>query len=509
MPDTDAEAPGRLRLLVAVPLATACGIFLFAAVAGLTGLWTAALAIGVIAAIFLARVFWTRPVIPLDPAACSRALGILAAVAAFVALVQLGRLAAFMVSPANVACSTLPSSDWEVHHSCLSAYYVAGKEARGPANIYEASLYTAPDDNPAARRNPLMLGPFRIDVFEYPPPFLTLPRALLLLTPDFMRFRALWFGLNGAVVLLAMVVVARRMGFTAGTRALLLSPLVWMALPTLSTLQKGNVQALVIAIAMLAMELFERRRWASGGALLAYATVSKLFPGLLAIHLLVQRRWRALAWTVTLGAALVVVSLIDVGAQPFAAFLQHLPGLLGGEAFPAFRNPAAMAVNLSVPGLAFKLKLFGVAGMSFGAAKILGWVYTAVALWAVVLLARRSPKEQPGPVVWMAVLIIATLRSPFLPQAYASFPPLWLLTLVAASLAPTARNVGLTLLGWAALNIFWPLDWPMDPRKLALLNAVPQALTIGLATLVVWRAATAPKIASSPPGESVTVAAAG
>src|SRR5438105_13004731 len=139
MTDTIAEAPGRLRLLVAVPVATACGIFVFAAAAGLTGVWTAALAIGVGAAILLARVFWRRPVVPLDPSACSRALGIVAAVAALVALVQFGRLAVFMVSPANVACSTLPSSDWELRHSCVSAYYVAGNAARGAANIYEES----------------------------------------------------------------------------------------------------------------------------------------------------------------------------------------------------------------------------------------------------------------------------------------------------------------------------------------------------------------------------------
>src|SRR5207253_4855086 len=182
---------------------------------------------------------------------------------------------------------------------------------------------------------------------------LPLPRALLAVAPDFLRFRSLWFGLMGAVVLGAMLVTARLMGAAAGTRALLYSPLIWASYSTISGLQKGNVQVLVIAIAMLGMAFLEQRRWLSGGALLAYATASKLFPGLLAIDLIVRRRWRALAWTVAMGAGIVLVSQLDLGWTPFAAFLKHLPGLVGGEAFPAFRNPAAIAINMSVPGIVF------------------------------------------------------------------------------------------------------------------------------------------------------------
>jgi len=68
-------------------------------------------------------------------------------------------------------------------------------------------------------------------------------------------------------LLLALVVVARFLGPADGTRALLLSSLVWLALPTtISTLQKGNVQVIVIAASMLAMVLFERRHQAAGAS---------------------------------------------------------------------------------------------------------------------------------------------------------------------------------------------------------------------------------------------------
>jgi len=87
----------------------------------------------------------------------------------------------------------------------------------------------------------------------------------------------------------------------------------------------------------------------------------------------------------------------------------------------------------------------------------------------------------------MAILVLATLRSPFLPQAYAALPPLWLLTLFAATSAPAAKTLGLTLLAWLVFNLFWPLDWPMDPRLLALVTGLPQALTVLMAVLALRR----------------------
>jgi hypothetical protein len=353
--------------------------------------------------------------------------------------------------------------------------------------VFDSSLYTQPGDTGVGVRKPLTLGPFGIDVYEYPPPFLLLPRACMLLAPDFMRLRTLWFGLTVGVVLLAMVVVASSLGPAAGTRALLLSPLVWAALPTLSFLQKGNVQGLVVALSMLAMVLFERRRFAAGGALLAYATVSKLFPGLLVVYLLARRQWRALAWTVGASVLLALVALIDVGWQQYAGFASHLPGLLGGEAFPAFRNSAAKAINYSVPGLVFKAELYGVPGTGFLASKIVGWIWTMVILWLTVRIARRTLRDGEKPLVWIAVLILATLRSPFLPQAYAAFPPLWLLTLLAATYAPAAKTIGLTVLAWVCFNAFWPLDWPVDPRLLAALTGLPQALTVLITLLALQR----------------------
>ncbi|TMQ63799.1 MAG: DUF2029 domain-containing protein [Candidatus Eisenbacteria bacterium] len=475
----------------------ACGIFAFTIAAGAVGSLAAAFVIAVIVAALVGWAWRARPLVPIDEAASPRGLKIVALVATVAALVQLARLAVFMVDPTKPGYSQVPASDWEVRHSCLSAYFVAARAADHVPNIYADSLYTSPDDDPTTIRKARMIGPFKIDVYEYPPPFLLLPRALRTVFPDFLRFRMMWFGLNSAVILLAMLVLARGLGPAAGTRALLLSPLMWAAAPTLSVLQKGNAQALVIAISILAMALFERRRWGMGGALLAYATVSKLYPGLLVVYLIARREWRAVAWTAGMSVALAAVTVIDIGSAPFVAFLDHLPGLVGGEAFPAFRNPMAVAINYSIPGLVFKLKLFGAPGMTFAAAKVVGWIYTLILLAVIVAIGRRPVAARQKPLVWLGIIILATLRSPFLPQGYAGFPALVLLVLLGAMSALTPKTLAAVLLTWLALNIAWPMDWPMDPRLLALLSTIPQVVTIALAIVALRRSGREAAIAAT------------
>jgi hypothetical protein len=475
-----------MRIAIAVALAGAFAIFAFAIADGVSGSVLLSFVAGAIVAAGVGWQVWRRPILPITET--SRALHAVSALAAIVALVQLGMLTVFMVDSTRVAYSTVPESAWEVRHSCLSAYFVAGEAMARGEDIFATSLYNDPSDTGVGQRRSRKIGPFYVDVYEYPPPFLIVPRACRLLTADFHRLRPLWFGLCGGAVLIAMLAVARGMGPEAGTRALLLLPLAWVGHGMLNTLQKGNVQVVVVALALLAMVLFERRRWAGGALLLAYAIVSKLHPGMLVFYLLVRRQWRPVAWTAAMGVVLVAISLWDGGLTPFIAFLDHLPKLLSGEAFPALRNPGPVSINTSVPGLVFKAKLFGVPGMGFPAAKIVGWIFTAVILWATYSAARRTLREDEKPLVWIAILILATLRSPFLPQAYGVVPSLWALTLLGATYPATARTIVLVVLAAVSLNLHWALDAGMDHRvRAALSTLLPQAATILVAVLALRR----------------------
>jgi hypothetical protein len=470
-----------MRLTAALALALATGLIFFTGAVGAFGSVPAGAVAAAVAAAAAGVLLWRWPPVDLDAAAAPRALRVVSLLAVVVALVQLARLSIFIVDASQTSYSTVPSSRWEILHSCVTAYFVAGEAAGRVSNVFADDLYSLPGDSSAPRR-PRMLDGFRVDVYEYPPPFLLLPRALRLAAPDFLRFRALWFAVNAAVVLAVMVAVARSFGPAVGTRVFLLSPLVWASLTLTNAFQKENVQMLVVALSVLGLLLFERRRWAAGGFVLAFAIASKLYPGMLVVYLLFRRRWRAVFWTAAFGVAIILVSLLDTGWAPYAAFLRHLPALLSGEAFPAFRNPAAAAINFSIPGLAFKLRLFGVPGMGYGAAKLLGWISTLAAL-ALIVRAARGSGGRDDPRTWLAIVVLATLCSPFLPQAYACFPPLWLLTLLVAARTPDARVLAGTLLAWTVLSALVPNDAALDPRVIALLVLPPQALTVALAVV--------------------------
>ena len=471
------------RAFMIASLVAGTGIFAFSAGAGLTGSLPAATLVAAAAAAGILLWVVRYPSRVLEAVFLPRRLKILAVLGTVAALLQLGSLAVFMVDASKVSYSSIPSSRWEVEHSCLSAYFVAANAVSDSGNIYEDSLYSLPQDVAPGVRSPRKIGVFNVDVYEYPPPFLLLPRALISLAPSFVDLRTLWFALNGGILLLAVWMVADFMGPGAGLRALLLSPLLWIGLPTLGALQKGNVQVLIIAASMIAMVLFERQRLALGGAVLAFAIASKLFPGLLVVYLLARRRYRAVAWTAAFGLAYGLLTFMLLGWAPYGAFLRHLPGLLSGEAFQAFRRDSAMAINLSIPGLVFKAKLFGIPGMSFTLSTIVGWIYMLVAVAATLLAGWRQVTDLRKPQIWMAILILATLRSPFLPQAYGAYPALWLLTLLAATCLPTRGVLAMVIAAWAALNIYWPTDWRIDSRLLALANGLPQVVMVLLVVL--------------------------
>jgi hypothetical protein len=214
----------------------------------------ASLIVAVGIAAFVAWFFWRRPIIPLDEGASSRALNVISGLATIAALFLLVRVCIFIINPAQVGCAISPSRGLGLvsNHSCLSAYYVAARSAATVPNVYAYELYAFPAESPTSLRKPRSIESFNIDAYEYPPPFLLLPRALAIVAPDFLRFRMIWFALNGAVILIGILTVVRMLGPVAGTRALLLSPLVLASDLVIGTLQVGNLQAMIFFLAIIA-----------------------------------------------------------------------------------------------------------------------------------------------------------------------------------------------------------------------------------------------------------------
>jgi alpha-1,2-mannosyltransferase len=348
------------------------------------------------------------------------------------------RLATFMVDESRTERSVFAFDEFFVHHSCLSAHFQSATLQRtGLPNIYEHTHYEGPNGEPKFLRG------FVIDVFIYPPPFLLLSGLALALSDDFAVWRAVWFGLEGAMVLTTVLAVAFWIGGRTGRRAILLWPVIWLSLPLLLTLQFGNFQLVALAGSMLAMLAFERGRHALGGGILAAMTLGKIFPGILVLLLLFQRRWRSVAWTAGFGILILIVAWAVLGAAPFVAMISYnLPRLSTGAAVETqFQYPDAIAASHAVFGLVQKLSLLGVPGMSRSTAIASSWAYTGVLIVLVWLGARVSANRLPRALVWLALLHLASLRSPFTPEPYAQFPLLWMFVLLLA---------GVTRYSWRA-----------------------------------------------------------
>lgn len=387
------------------------------------------------------------------------------------------RLATFMVDETKADRSMLPFDDFFVHHSCLSAHFQSARLQRdGVANVYERTNFEGPNGEPKFLRG------FVIDVFLYPPPFLLFSRLGLALSEDFAAWRAVWFGLEGAIVAAGLLAVGLSIGGSVGRLALLLSPLVWLSVPLLTSLQFGNFHLVAVAGSVLAMLALNRGHHAVGGGLLAALALCKIFPGILVLLLAFQRRWRSLAWTAGFGVIFLGVSWTVLGEAPFRAMVSYnLPRLSSGAALETqFAHPDAIAASHAIFGLVQKLSLLGVPGASQPTAVAASWIYTAALFFFAVLGARASDEPLSRALVWLALLQLASLRSPFTPDVYAQVPLLWILVLLLASTEwwswrPVAL-LGLVLLA----NCIVPTVAIMPLPALLGISLVHQLLFLGL-----------------------------
>jgi hypothetical protein len=251
--------------------------------------------------------------------------------------------------------------------------------------------------------------------------------------------------------------------------------------------QFGQFHAMAIALAVGAMIAFEERRHAVGGALLAFAILSKVFPGVLLVALLALRRWREIGWTLAFAGLFVLMGLLVLGTDPFVSFVSYqLPRLVNGEAFSFIDRSdvpvLVVARNLSIYGVAAKLKMLGVSGDVAPFAGALTWAYTAAVLWLAWRAGRGGPTRLTRVLIWLSLLNLAAMRSPVAPSVYVAAPMLWVLALLACGVRGRyGFGVGLAAL-W--LVIMGPPPLPDRIDLLAGLLAQALAVALGVWVLV-------------------------
>ncbi len=385
------------------------------------------------------------------------------------------RVSAFMGDAGRPELSAVPDVTFMVRHSCLTAYVEGERLATlGVDNVYDSALW--PDLNGSGREvPPATYAPFNLDAFAYPPPFLLVPKALRAVSGDFATQRALWFAVNGLTLAWGLWVLASLFTGRGRVRMLLLAPLVWVSAPTLITLQVGNVHLAVIVAAMLALVAFERRQPALGGALLAFAVLSKVSPGILGLVLLVQGRFRDALWTAAFGVGFAGLALLVFGPAPFVQFVTYqLPRLGSGEALSFLADLESVVINLSPFGLPFKLDALGVdVADPWSAARVLNQVFTVLIVVVAVVSARRAQGFRANAEVWLALLTLSSLQSPLAP-AYATFPMFWLLTIRAGDASGWRDTLGIAGV-WGCLAIIPTVV----PRPLLVYTLLQQVVVFG------------------------------
>ncbi|MEO8275711.1 MAG: glycosyltransferase family 87 protein [Thermoanaerobaculia bacterium] len=399
---------------------------------------------------------------------------------AALAVVQTARASAFMLDPTAKESSLFPNDPWYVAHNCLTAYTESARFATsGETNVYRSELYLD-----------RKMGTFNIDAYLYPPPFLLFPLALKAVAgTDYPHERMVWFGVSALALLAALAAVAGALEPASRRRAIAAMPAIWLSVPVQVGFQMSNVQLLIVSISVLSWFGFRRAR-PVGGALLALATVGKIFPGVLALYLVFRRRWRDAIVTAAFGLIFCGAIYAVVGPAPFHAFVDYeLPRLSSGESFcRPFSRAFAVAHNMAPFGIPLKLEKLGVPGAGFSAGRWISTLYgltiVALALWAA--RRPRTPEAAAPGIelpVWLALLSLGTLASPFAPASYVLALVVWLAAIDRENISPALAGFV-----WIATSapFLLPREGDFLVRVLAYFPA--QACALGVPAYVLWRA---------------------
>jgi hypothetical protein len=239
----------------------------------------------------------------------------------------------------------------------------------------------------------------------------------------------------------ALAGLAVWIGETIGAFALLGSVLVLSTPTAVYSLQMGNFQTTAMALGAVALVYLVTSRIRTGALILAYVALSKIFPGLLVVYLLLARRWRAVAWTAGAALVLLALSVWVLGTQPMADFVHHeMPALASGQAFPQSERPNVAESNQSFYGLTVRLRLLGASWLDQGtglrATSLYGLLIVGLAAFAG-WMRRFDLSSAAGRALLLqtaiALMSLASFRSPFVGGVYGLVSTLWLLMLLTAS----------------------------------------------------------------------------
>lgn len=388
-------------------------------------------------------------------------------------------------------------------HNCFTSYMVAAHLLTTDVeNIYDKKYYRDAEVNTPIHET--IDERLEVDQYQYPPQFLILPRLLMATGGDFFSWRAYWHVFTLFVFTVTAFSLAHWLSGDCFNVYWFIWPVVLIAPVTQGSLQIENVHLLMITLSIASMLLFEHRRNVPGGLILGFVVVSKIFPGVLIVFLLVRKKWRAVVWTVTAMMGYTLIALLWFGWQPFESFINdQLPMLVNGEAFWfAFEYLKPMMENSSIVGISYKLEKLGVLSNPALISKILVWLFTGLIFFVLYLVRSRKDinniadksNEQIHAArlslvkIWLVLIILAQMRSPFLPGVYGNFAVLWLLALLIPNINVQWWKVLRLVIFWFMLAMILPLPWGPTNLSLELVwTLIVTVVTLVICTIAVIR----------------------
>ncbi|MFC2031598.1 glycosyltransferase family 87 protein [Chloroflexota bacterium] len=148
--------------------------------------------------------------------------------------------------------------------------------------------------------------------------------------------KTLWLGINLAALFIVTIVLVHTFARSSALRvAIPLGVLLIAFSPVTMTLVLGQVNLILLALIVGALALTQRTQSSTkaeiaAGWLLGLATAIKLFPGILILPFLLQRRYRVVVWTVIAFAAFGLMGIWGAGWGNTYSYLSTvLLGLVG------------------------------------------------------------------------------------------------------------------------------------------------------------------------------------
>jgi hypothetical protein len=235
---------------------------------------------------------------------------------------------------------------WPLPQYDFGSYYLAAAalNANGQPDLYDLGTLHAVADK--------MNLDIIIPPYIYPPIWAILMKPLARLSFD--TAKVLWLGVNLIALFISTILLVRTFEISHSKRKAVLLAVALLAFPPVTlTLMLGQVNLVLLALLVGAIALTQRcddAAWAEAvaGCLLGLATVIKLFPGLLILYFLLQRRFRVVLWV---GLSLIIFCLLGIwGAglpNTVGFFMQMLPEL--------GREGAQLWINQSILGVGERL----------------------------------------------------------------------------------------------------------------------------------------------------------